>query len=453
MRDSASIRNLKQQAPISPSFLDLPLELRREIYHYCLPPKPFAVCVGLFVPRYSLRSSPSTGLLSVSKQINDEALDILYGQALCKFDLHLQKGPHFGEYFSEENKQRVRRIRLLLDVDVDGDDDLDELRLVAGLDGSVLARLTKLEIVAALPGLSKRYPSAELVRAAREKWLKGFEELIEYIARATSPTLVIEVDDNDQEQTTAIYSTNYKNRPESRAMAEPNPQNPARHFLDLPLELRYEVYRHFFSRRACAPLHGRSHPQQQQPDPIALLLVAKSVSEEALDILYGESLYKINLPGTPSAEFETHITKRNMQRIRRVQLQLFRNKDSCVNGLGKRQLDTQTDALALAGITKLEIVPVAASWYSAGNPYCEEERQNWLQWFEGLVEYTRSKVSSTLRVELDNDDGEEATNAIVCTRHFPKRFRNVQTEAGDYYFCREDLGETCEEGYGELKAR
>lgn len=196
----------KQQGPKDPSFLDLPLELRREIYHYCLPPKQFAVCVGLFVPRYSLRSCQSIGLLSVSKQVNDEALDILYGQALCKFDLHLQKGPHFGEYFSEENKQRVRRIRILLDVDVDGYDDADGVGLVAGLDSSVLARLTKLEIVAALPGLSKRYPSVERVRAAREKWLKGFGELIGYIAGATSPTLVIEVDDNDQEQTTAIVN-------------------------------------------------------------------------------------------------------------------------------------------------------------------------------------------------------------------------------------------------------
>ncbi|TID13679.1 C2H2 finger domain transcription factor [Venturia nashicola] len=209
MQDSTSKRirsKTNPQEPSYPSFLDLPLELRREIYHYCLPPNPHAVCVGLFVPRYSLRSCQSTGLLSVSKQVNDEALDILYGQALCKFDLHLKKGPHFGEYFSEENKRRVRRIRILLDVDVDGDDDLEGVNLVAGLDSAILARLTKLEIVAAMPGLSRRYPSEERVRAAREKWVKGFEELIDYIAKATSPTLIIDVDDNDQEQTTVIVN-------------------------------------------------------------------------------------------------------------------------------------------------------------------------------------------------------------------------------------------------------
>lgn len=188
------------------NFLDLPLELRREIYHYCLPPKPYAVCVGLFVPRYSLRSSNSIGLLSVSKQVNNEALDILYGEALCKYDLYLQKGAHFGEYFSDENKQRVRKIRILLDIDIDWETSPDGNRSVAGLEDSILARLTKLEIVAALPRPSKRYPGAERVRAARERWLKGFEELIEYIARATSPTLVVEVDDNDQEQTTAIVN-------------------------------------------------------------------------------------------------------------------------------------------------------------------------------------------------------------------------------------------------------
>lgn len=197
---------LSQQEPKSPSFLDLPLELRREIYHYCLPPKPFAVCVGLFIPRYSLRSSKLIGLLSVSKQVNDEALDILYGQALCKYDTHMLKGAELGEYFSDANKQRVRKIRILLDMDTDGDCDLGGPGLIVGLDDSVLARLTKLEIVAALPRASKRYPSAERVRAARETWLKGFEELMRYIAGAISPTLVIEVDDNDQEQTTAIVN-------------------------------------------------------------------------------------------------------------------------------------------------------------------------------------------------------------------------------------------------------
>lgn len=116
------------------------------------------------------------------------------------------KGAELGEHFSDANKQRVRKIRILLDIDTDGDSDLGGPELIVGLDDSVLARLTKLEVVAALPRVSKRYPSAERVRVAREKWLKGFEELIRYIAGATSPTLVIEVDDNEQEQTNAIVN-------------------------------------------------------------------------------------------------------------------------------------------------------------------------------------------------------------------------------------------------------
>lgn len=112
-----------------------------------------------------------------------------------------------------------------------------------------------------------------------------------------------------------------------------------------------------------------------------------------------------------------------------------------MNGLGIGQLDLGFDASVLARLTKLEIVAVAASWYSGGNPCYKEERKNWLEWFEGLVEYAKSKVSSSLCVELDNDGGEEATDAIVA-RHFPKTFRNVRTESGDCFFGRKALGKT-----------
>ncbi|TLD18887.1 C2H2 finger domain transcription factor [Venturia nashicola] len=216
-------------------------------------------------------------------------------------------------------------------------------------------------------------------------------------------------------------------------MAESSLQNPVRSFLDLPFELRREVYHHYFSHRAYTPRHIRLHPQQQCLDSIALLLVSKSVSEEALDILYGKALYQICLPGTSGARFKNYITNRNMQRIRKVQFQLFRDKELCANNLGETQLDIRIDESVLARTTKLEVVAIAASWYSGRNPYCKEERKNWLEWFEGLMVYTKSKASPTLRVELDNDDGEEATNTIAA-RHFPNRFRNVQTDAGDYYF-------------------
>ncbi|TID13678.1 ABC1 family protein [Venturia nashicola] len=160
-------------------------------------------------------------------------------------------------------------------------------------------------------------------------------------------------------------------------MAESSLQNPVRSFLDLPFELRREVYHHYFSHRAYTPRHIRLHPQQQCLDSIALLLVSKSVSEEALDILYGKALYQICLPGTSGARFKNYITNRNMQRIRKVQFQLFRDKELCANNLGETQLDIRIDESVLARTTKLEVVAIAASWYSGRNPYCKEERKNW----------------------------------------------------------------------------
>lgn len=118
----------------------------------------------------------------------------------------MQKGAYFGEYFSEENRQRVRRIRILLDVEIDGEADLNGTKLIAGFEDAVLARMTKIEIVAALPRLSRKYPDVDQVEIARKRWLERFEELIKYIAGVTSPTLIIEVDDNGQEQTRAIVN-------------------------------------------------------------------------------------------------------------------------------------------------------------------------------------------------------------------------------------------------------
>lgn len=203
------------------NFLDLPLELRREIYHYCLPPKPIAFCVGNYFRRYNLRSAKPVGLLFVSKQVNEEALDILYGEPLFKYDLNMHKGANFREYFSDANIQRIRKLRILLDNDNDSDvvptspvdfHSLEKYTLDAGIDPSILARLTKLEIVAELPRRSGEYHSQWNFEDEQRKWLKWFEDLIKYIAGEISPTLSVEVDDNEQGQTTGILNRCLPNR-------------------------------------------------------------------------------------------------------------------------------------------------------------------------------------------------------------------------------------------------
>lgn len=75
----------------------------------------------------------------------------------------------------------------------------------------------------------------------------------------------------------------------SQVMAGLTLQGSKLNFLDLPLELRREVYHHYLPRRAYTSLHIQDPLKRQSPDLIALLLVSKQVSEEALDILYGET--------------------------------------------------------------------------------------------------------------------------------------------------------------------
>ncbi|KAJ9601895.1 hypothetical protein H2200_013610 [Cladophialophora chaetospira] len=49
-----------------------------------------------------------------------------------------------------------------------------------------------------------------------------------------------------------------------------------------------------------------------------LLMVSKQISEETIDLLYGENIFEVGLHGGGESVFQVNISKRNRRRMRRI---------------------------------------------------------------------------------------------------------------------------------------
>lgn len=106
------------------------------------------------------------------------------------------------------------------------------------------------------------------------------------------------------------------------------PRPRATSFIELPPEIRNKIYRYIFNHIHCVPIKPNSSRQLRAhvysdmksfPYPTSVLRLSKQISNEALDILYGETRFTIE--GTDTAEWRFcwfPISFRNQLRIRNV---------------------------------------------------------------------------------------------------------------------------------------
>ena len=89
-------------------FLDIPLELRRQIYQYCLV-RPSLLTVNYLwndiVPEDTFGRYQKS-LLLMCRQISEEALDVLYGGNNFRVDLNPGGGIYLEKNFTETNRKR-----------------------------------------------------------------------------------------------------------------------------------------------------------------------------------------------------------------------------------------------------------------------------------------------------------------------------------------------------------
>ena len=211
--------------------------------------------------------------------------------------------------------------------------------------------------------------------------------------------------------------------------------------LGIPLKIRLEIYRYslirrkpinlqFLNYRLYQSLHENYKPLN--PKGHTVVLVSRQISEEALNVLYGENVFEITLH-QGNQRFPSEFAPTNMQRIRRLQL-FVRANISCGPPL---KLNPYISPPILASLTRLYIVawqPLEAKTFNNA-PRLEREMHKWPTELKLVLEYVNQYVSSRATIEVDdNDMGETSELVKKC---FPNGYRKVRTRTGDIWFERD----------------
>ena len=198
-------------------------------------------------------------------------------------------------------------------------------------------------------------------------------------------------------------------------------------FLDLPLEIRREIYRYCLVRSNPVRVYNRfrSCGRDSRDKKRSLLLVSKEVGIEALDVLYGDTVFEVSLDGGAGEHLQEGITEANRRRIRVIQF--------LIQPLGidyDRMLDSTIFPPLLANLKKLSIV----AQHDASTDV--EDEAEWIEWLEATLEFITCHLPDRCVVEVDDDD--EMETSAVMREYFPRGYRKVQTLEGDFWFKRND---------------
>ena len=220
-------------------------------------------------------------------------------------------------------------------------------------------------------------------------------------------------------------------------------------FLDTPLEIRREIYRHCLLRRDPVCIHHpfpNRHPYSGRVIPEynnSLLLVSRQVGSEALVVLYGENVFEVYLSKGGEADLKKFFAEANIGRVRRMEITTPSGSITTPSGFDyppfdrvnyKYKLDSKLWSPFLANLTKLSIVVQQPLRY---RPYYKAPpMKKGLKWLRVNLQEIASHLPRSCIVEVDDDNREE-TRALMG-ESFPGGYRKVQTLSGDVYFGRND---------------
>ena len=115
-------KEMEVEAALSPrrpvGFLDTPLEIRRQIYQYCLVRKDPVNIHHIYIDEYSFSEwhvrDRKKSLLLVSKKVGFEALELLYGDNVFQLYLHGRGGSDLKRLFTEANIRGIRTMQAVM---------------------------------------------------------------------------------------------------------------------------------------------------------------------------------------------------------------------------------------------------------------------------------------------------------------------------------------------------
>ncbi|KAM0798469.1 hypothetical protein BDR22DRAFT_859112 [Usnea florida] len=202
--------DMKATSPSRPplGFLDTPLEIRREIYRYCLLRRH---PVSIHDPHYPVFDEGirkyKNSLLLVSRQVGSEALVVLYGENIFRVFLDDWGELDLKGFFAEANIGRVRRLEIVTPSSPYPSFEVANYTYM--LDFKIwspfLANLTKLSIVVD-PPIQFRTHDKGLEKKKTLEWLRIN---LQDVASHLSHCCIVEVDDDNSEETRAVLGESF----------------------------------------------------------------------------------------------------------------------------------------------------------------------------------------------------------------------------------------------------
>jgi hypothetical protein len=163
----------------------------------------------------------------------------------------------------------------------------------------------------------------------------------------------------------------------------------------------------------------------------SILRLSKQISEEALDVLYGDNIFKLRLE-REEFDLETNFVEANIKRMRYL---LLVAQPSHIYSDDK----IPNDALWHSILPQLKILRIVAQQppedprYSNAN--LEHDIEGWVNWLKPFLQCFGRHLSRRTIVEVD-DDGREETAALV-KKYLPDGYRKLQCHlVGDFVFKR-----------------
>jgi len=216
-------------------------------------------------------------------------------------------------------------------------------------------------------------------------------------------------------------------------------------FLDLPLELRREIYRYCLVRskviifpddpdKTIDPYYVRGRGKNEKYR--ALLVVCKQVSAEAISILYSENIFQLHM--NDSWEYVLKLrrgfSQEQLSRVRKVQF--FADTKGVFYG---HLLEVETWAPFLAQLSWVSIIAAGNHHnrsYGEGNALYVKEVKQWTKWLAPAMECFEEYLSKDCYLEIDDNNVKE-TRAVIETC-FGQRYRKVENPDADLLFRRGD---------------
>lgn len=169
-------------------------------------------------------------------------------------------------------------------------------------------------------------------------------------------------------------------------------------------------------------------------DMNSVFLVSKQISEEALDILYGENIFKLYLHGEGEYTLRENFTDRNRQRMKYL---LIIAQPRGVSYTPDNTFDDTLWCSILPHLNGLRMIleqPLEAGHYYNA-PTLESEMDRWVNWIRPLLQCFGRHLLIQTEVQIDYD-GRAETGALA-KECLPHGYREIRCRhVGDLVFKR-----------------